>query len=69
MSTYNLLSEQKKILNIALTALIETYDQHGLKDPAAAKHLRRLINQSDRISLIETGKKSDPGPNISFDPM
>lgn len=51
MMTYNLLKEEKEILEMALKALIVTYDQWDIKDLGVVTRLRRKITESTKVTL------------------
>lgn len=52
MSTYNLFSEDKKMLEQALNLLAQTYDQHGYNSPKTIFNVRDKIIKCSTIQLI-----------------
>lgn len=57
MITYNLFKSEKEMLELALKALIVTYDQWDVKDLDALKRLRRRVGESTKVTLTTEVKK------------
>lgn len=57
MTTYNLMTNEKEILELALNALITYYDQFKIKDPELLKRLRRKVRECTKVTLTTEVRK------------
>lgn len=57
MSIYNLILEDKRIIDIALLFLAQTYDQHKFETPTDIFRVRERIIGCSTVQLITDSKK------------
>jgi hypothetical protein len=57
MITYNLSSDDRSLIDLALSVIAQTYDQYSLNSPDPVFRLREKIRKSSTVQLITDAKK------------